>query len=530
MAQRSARSDLTLPVVALEPEALGRWARAIAGFGEFPTAGVVFEVGWQQGLEIPALPSARAPVGLSPAEVAQQAQQWVAQFRDDASPMARRLAVLMAAAPVNLDVVGLIQETLLKKSATQVHVAEVYLGGLMQRVGERGKTRFEFKPGVRAELRKSLPKSEARQVLEAVSGYVADRLRLPLRSLDALLMADLSESAEEEVLPFAEIAIETLRQMGGNYAAFAEQVVQRRSAGSSESASMDPEEEWEEDRDQSDDDVNAGVYAAFNEHLDYFEQTIIERFSQEEYDFQLTPHPREMRDIHKVIPVENEIFVEILDYHLTEYLNAEYGYKLRNLISEACGSFELSIRINFSAEIKYVDHEAYNPNLEEEVPTFGEVVPNQMAQAVAVANLWFGEGNEVEPELVELRLEEPITIDLTQRLEASVSTPPIQWQVFEFEGMIVEFEPDVDVVLESFEFETATLEQRKTGILRRKTEWVIQQRRGQARQFVERLADAVTLSMVAIPAGEFLMGSPENEPERLDSEGPQHRVTVPEFI
>ena len=32
--------------------------------------------------------------------------------------------------------------------------------------------------------------------------------------------------------------------------------------------------------------------------------------------------------------------------------------------------------------------------------------------------------------------------------------------------------------------------------------------------------------MVAIPAGQFLMGSPPNETERSDAEGPHHRVTI----
>jgi formylglycine-generating enzyme required for sulfatase activity len=32
--------------------------------------------------------------------------------------------------------------------------------------------------------------------------------------------------------------------------------------------------------------------------------------------------------------------------------------------------------------------------------------------------------------------------------------------------------------------------------------------------------------MVVIPAGRFLMGSPPDEPERLDSEGPQHEVRI----
>jgi formylglycine-generating enzyme required for sulfatase activity len=32
--------------------------------------------------------------------------------------------------------------------------------------------------------------------------------------------------------------------------------------------------------------------------------------------------------------------------------------------------------------------------------------------------------------------------------------------------------------------------------------------------------------MVVIPAGQFLMGSPLDEPERLEAEGPQHRVKM----
>jgi formylglycine-generating enzyme required for sulfatase activity len=34
--------------------------------------------------------------------------------------------------------------------------------------------------------------------------------------------------------------------------------------------------------------------------------------------------------------------------------------------------------------------------------------------------------------------------------------------------------------------------------------------------------------MIVIPAGKFTMGSPESELDRRASEGPQHKVTVPE--
>lgn len=51
--------------------------------------------------------------------------------------------------------------------------------------------------------------------------------------------------------------------------------------------------------------------------------------------------------------------------------------------------------------------------------------------------------------------------------------------------------------------------------------------------FIEPLldvADALPLHMVLIPGGTFRMGSPDDEPERDDAEGPQHEVTVPTFL
>ena len=45
----------------------------------------------------------------------------------------------------------------------------------------------------------------------------------------------------------------------------------------------------------------------------------------------------------------------------------------------------------------------------------------------------------------------------------------------------------------------------------------------------EPLSKKVDLELVQIPAGEFLMGSPEDEFDRAESESPQHLVKVPEF-
>jgi formylglycine-generating enzyme required for sulfatase activity len=59
---------------------------------------------------------------------------------------------------------------------------------------------------------------------------------------------------------------------------------------------------------------------------------------------------------------------------------------------------------------------------------------------------------------------------------------------------------------------------------------IIQRQQRIARYFIEDLGNGVILEMAAIPGGTFMMGSPENELERRDTESPQHQVTVPSFF
>ncbi|GGA25907.1 bifunctional serine/threonine-protein kinase/formylglycine-generating enzyme family protein [Okeania sp. KiyG1] len=59
---------------------------------------------------------------------------------------------------------------------------------------------------------------------------------------------------------------------------------------------------------------------------------------------------------------------------------------------------------------------------------------------------------------------------------------------------------------------------------------IISRHKSQAEVMTENLGNGVFLEMVKIPAGRFLMGSPETEAERADYEGPQHYVDVPEFF
>jgi formylglycine-generating enzyme required for sulfatase activity len=52
----------------------------------------------------------------------------------------------------------------------------------------------------------------------------------------------------------------------------------------------------------------------------------------------------------------------------------------------------------------------------------------------------------------------------------------------------------------------------------------------QAKFFSEDMSNGITLEMVAIPGGTFLMGSPKNEEDREKYESPQHQVTVKPFF
>ncbi|MDE5085686.1 MAG: bifunctional serine/threonine-protein kinase/formylglycine-generating enzyme family protein, partial [Trichodesmium sp. St16_bin2-tuft] len=59
---------------------------------------------------------------------------------------------------------------------------------------------------------------------------------------------------------------------------------------------------------------------------------------------------------------------------------------------------------------------------------------------------------------------------------------------------------------------------------------IISRPQGQAELMTENIGNGVSLEMVKIPGGRFLMGSPETEAGRQSREGPQHYVDVPEFF
>ncbi|MFN9668678.1 MAG: SAV_2336 N-terminal domain-related protein, partial [Pseudanabaena sp.] len=240
------RGGLSLPVVTMQPQSLGWWARAIASVGEQQTTGIVLrsdafaiDQHTESGIDKPAKPLT--------------AKQLVQRFRGTASEKAQELADMMAVLPVNWSVLRLLQKNLVQRAAetlqetAALYLAEIFLSGLLCPVAADDKskqTQYDFVEGVRKILLGAIPISEARdvgediaeqmfkqlpqEVQERVNADIARRKNESLKYFDAFLLPDLpwGEAAGAEMMPFAQVTSEVLRFWGGQYATLAEELEQ----------------------------------------------------------------------------------------------------------------------------------------------------------------------------------------------------------------------------------------------------------------------------------------------------------------
>jgi CheY-like chemotaxis protein len=161
-------------------------------------------------------------------------EQTLSQFEATASPAAMELArLLSAAAPLALPVMRLVQSVMLP-SSRQVHLAEVFNGGLLCRVSRKAETddpervQYDFLPGVREKLLKGTPVPDSVQVLKTVSAYLSERFG---QSLDfPAILAD-PNSEQGRALArrnkhFAIVTGKVLSRMGGRYHELAERLME----------------------------------------------------------------------------------------------------------------------------------------------------------------------------------------------------------------------------------------------------------------------------------------------------------------
>ncbi|MFF0185234.1 SAV_2336 N-terminal domain-related protein [Streptomyces sp. NPDC005244] len=185
---------LPVPVLPPEPTALGAWARLLSGAGAGPVAGAV---GWVRHDHGPAQ-GPRAGRRLSGLEL-------VSRFRSNASKAAGRLAGYLAAAPLSLPVMQLVQRTMLPDSGPS-ELAEVLLSGLVSRAktedhGDDGAQWYEFAPGVQEALLSPLGRDEAMLVLKHCSEYIEHRFGRGGPNFPALALAQLGDGGSGRPYP-----------------------------------------------------------------------------------------------------------------------------------------------------------------------------------------------------------------------------------------------------------------------------------------------------------------------------------------
>ncbi|MDB9343409.1 SAV_2336 N-terminal domain-related protein [Nodularia spumigena CS-586/05] len=215
------KNRLQIPVFTLEPLSIERWSRVVVGRSDTKVAGFVLIPHTKEESDT------AAELNLPPERI-------VRRFRNNASLLVQELAELLAAAPtIFLPVVRLIRKEMLPE-AGQVQIAEVFLGGILRmRSSEINETDpdtvlYDFiSPEVRKILQCSSTRSTTVDVFDRVSKYIAKRLNLSLRDFLAELKKPPSEVDQEKqhiIRSFAEVAVEILRNLGGKYADFAEEI------------------------------------------------------------------------------------------------------------------------------------------------------------------------------------------------------------------------------------------------------------------------------------------------------------------
>ncbi|MGL5940639.1 MAG: SAV_2336 N-terminal domain-related protein [Waterburya sp.] len=479
-------STLKIPVVTLESKPLHLWSQVIAGVGNVSTAGFVIE-----------------SINSSNIQLSNQTQQLsashrVSLFHATASGIARRLAGLMAAAPVSFPVVRLIQKTMLPCSE-QVHLAEVFMSGLLDRLSPVSQEnnpdyiQYEFHSGVRELLLQSLPKSESIDVIQRISEYVAEGLGLSVKEFQAVLIdpkSGVDTTTKEKALPFARITAQVLRRLGGEYRRFAEKIEETTLAtekeinsGSSESVDLTRLQDFLSAKRWQDADLETTrlilqAATATQGRIDWLD----------------------LGNMHK-LPCD---LLRTIDQLWLSYSQGRFGFSVQKQIY-------LNIDDKSNTREKNKELYAYSPKIWQ---AFGDRIG------------WLRSGDWINDRDFTFSLDAPeghlpSWIDL---LRLNV------WgyrkgRINRFLALLKECNLECEAVnttiqLQKFEFEVITVDRRGETI---KTETK------SAQYFPENLGNNINLDMVYIPGGKFVMGAPESEKGSSYSERPRHIVTIQTF-
>jgi hypothetical protein len=213
---------IPIPVLELQPDWLRSWADLVTT----PRSNV-------DGMAILVHPTDGDPDPWPPSvedSVEATAAERLERFRAGASPDAFRLAGFLSAVPISLPVMRLVQRAMMPASQAS-HLAEVFLGGLLRRLGpgeevNPDEVRYDFWPGVRDLLLDHLRAPDALTVIRNVSREIGISIGQN-RGFSALLTG--AEIGEDYLLDgdsraWAYVTAHVLRRYGGRYEVTAERL------------------------------------------------------------------------------------------------------------------------------------------------------------------------------------------------------------------------------------------------------------------------------------------------------------------
>ncbi|MFE0022554.1 FxSxx-COOH system tetratricopeptide repeat protein [Amycolatopsis sp. NPDC059021] len=203
-----------VPVLELQPRWLAWWARLITGAQPGPAEGTVVLATDRVHPDEPESPPGR----MSPAER-------VHRFRSVASPQAVRLAQLLAAVPVHLDVARVVRQHFLPEAGIQ-HLVELLVSGILYAPGpkegestwDRGGA-FTFPEAVRELLLSGARRSETAGVVQVAAAHFGGRIPALSALRDAIADPHNTPDPVRTLESSADIELESavMRALSGPY-------------------------------------------------------------------------------------------------------------------------------------------------------------------------------------------------------------------------------------------------------------------------------------------------------------------------
>jgi formylglycine-generating enzyme required for sulfatase activity len=461
-----------LPIVSLESESIKAWVNVIMGKGISWCSGVWLGSNFMYSYEEEEEDDEKSLTTL----------QQINNFYATSSQLAWELIQWLSAIPVSFSTIRLVQRTLLPES-TQVHVAEVVMGGLLSPITPLNyyqsnyPIQFQFKPGIRETF---LDKIAAEKQIKkkdfclGVIGRLTEKIAShfgyqTIREFEATLLTNPLELSGEDDLEliqaFATISVSTLRQYGEEYAPYIRKLDKSRAR------------------------------LAF-----------VSSFEGNSIGFNWIDFLESIAQKHHLTDIETETLINLLPTPSQSYSIPEVAKQL--LLSPSAISSRLTGI--------YCKFETLNPNL----------FQSKKYNKLSTLKLYLYSQYVKVSFLHQLAIPD-YAISQLETLE-----------LFEFEAEVatITFEPVITDLLSrnlrNFSFETPTVNLRGE-IIKTTThtaQYFSEQLIVNTKQLKTNITEEITLDMVSIPDGTFTMGSPKNEKDSPNNERPQHNVKVPPFF